>query len=201
MYHFGVLLSHHQGTVLYPILRMGGVEFLNIKASEGKGYIDPTYNTHVSGGRAEGMGIIAFHYWRPVGVKANFDTFMTAIKDNTPDILEIDWEEDGTSILSTVSELTEFSELVRMRTRQLPLLYTNPDFGNRYYSAISYKLFRLPLHVAHYDRGFPAQVKPWLGWDVWQSTQRGRLAGMKGNVCIEVLHNDFDSLVRKTKRL
>lgn len=197
MYHFGTLLSHWQGKVDYSTLSKCGVEFLNIKSSEGNKFRDMTYDIHVQGGRSESMGIIAFHYWKPVGALANFNKFMEVTENNPPDLYEIDWEFDGKSILSTLSELMDLAGMLIMRTKKLPLLYTNPDFGNRYHKYIMSSLTKLPLHVASYNRGYPLQVKPWAGWDIWQTTKNGKLLGINGSACIEVMHTNFQNLVDK----
>lgn len=197
MYHFGVLLSHYQPIVNYTAVKDSGIEFVNVKSSEGDHFTDPLYNKHVTEARKLGLGVIAFHYWRPKGSIGNLGRFLASTTDNPPDIYEIDWEVDGRGILATISELLGLASGIIDQTKTLPLIYTNPDFGNRYFKYIPTAMTRLPLHVASYNRGYPLQVKPWAGWDVWQTTKNSRIGGIPGSACIEVTHTNFWNLVDK----
>ena len=201
MYNFGVMLSHWQGKVDFISLKDAGVRFIVQKASEGSGYIDPSYEFNVTEARKIGLGVIAFHYWNPVALEANLNNFLTATMKYPPDLYEIDWEEQGKNGKSTVSDVFWLGFNLLERTKQIPLLYTNPNFGQIFYRHGIEQLSWMMLHVAHYNVGFPAQVLGFAGWDVWQRSKIGRLAGIKGNSVLEVSHMAFNDLVAKSKML
>ena len=189
------MLSHHQGKPDFDKLAVSGVEFINTKASEGASFRDPSYPRHVQEARRVGMGIIAFHYWRPVGALTNLMNMLEATKNYPPDLYEIDFEVMGKTRYDTVQELIDFHSKLYIETMRIPVFYTNPNFGKLYYKYGLHKLTPNILHIANYDRGFPMPVFPWVKWDIWQSTQTARVLGLEGNGVIEITHTNFSNLV------
>jgi len=200
MYSFGVMLSHWQGIPDFDLMSRSGITFVNVKASEGIDFRDKQYIYNVREARRKGMGVIAFHFYQPNNPVGNVNNFLEATKDYPPDLYELDWEVSGRSKSITVDEICTILGNLKSITEQMPVLYTNPNFGNIYYS---YGLNRIPqtlIHVAHYHVGFPGQVKPWVHWHIWQYVKSGYVMGVHGSTSLELTHYPFNNLIELSKR-
>ncbi len=199
MIHFGITLSHWQGEPDFDKLSASGIEFINTKASEGNNFIDPSYIRNVQEARRVGMGVIAFHYYRPKDPLGNYTKFLEAVADYPPDLYEIDWEETGWKPSTIVSEVNDILIRLQFITKQIPILYTNPDFGNIHHNVGIDYLLGFMLHVAHYNVGFPLPVYPFIGFDIWQRIKSYSFYGLKGSAPLEVIYTDFNNLIDKAK--
>lgn len=73
-----------------------------------------------------------------------------------------------------------------------PMLYTNVDFINRYYSKIKNNY---PLWLAQWGVS-----KPKYSCDLWQMSDKGKIAGINGNVDLDIMYDDFPEDVDKLFR-
>src|SRR5690242_5333217 len=61
---FGLDVSHHQGTLSWPSIASGGVEFCFIKATEGTSFVDDKFERNWRGAQDAGLFRGAYHFGR-----------------------------------------------------------------------------------------------------------------------------------------
>ena len=62
----GIDVSHHQGTINWEKVKWSqpDIEFVYVKCSEGKTYVDPKFKENAVGAAAVGYKVGAYHYFR-----------------------------------------------------------------------------------------------------------------------------------------
>ncbi len=126
----GLDLSHHNGKIIYEGL--DSLDFVFLKATEGKSLIDRDFKTHYEGFKDKGIAIGAYHFFR-------FDTdgeqqaqhFLTQIKGHTFQVpLIVDVEQHHNPKIHrniVIKRLHDFMKHIRKMTGQKPIIYTNGD--------------------------------------------------------------------------
>ena len=188
----GIDVSRWQGTIDWGQVAGDGVRFVFMKATDGTTIVDPTYETNLAGARANGIRVGTYHFARPDG-SANdaqlearwFVENATITAGSLPPVLDI--EVDGGLGASALTDWAlDWLEEVRALTGVRALVYTSPNgwkerFGNTTRVADA----GYDLWIAHWTSGDPVlPASGWggRGWQVWQYTDCGRVAGIGGCV-------------------
>ena len=194
----GIDVSHWQGTVDWSRVADAGKRFVFLKATEDTWYVDPTYTTNRAGARANGLRVGAYHFAQPdpsrgdAGKEARW--FIRHAQPQPGDLLPVlDIETSGGL---DPDELTRWSKRwvseVRRLTGVRPLVYTSPNgWRERFDDTTALARWGSPLWVAHWGVSsptLPAQGWAGRGWIVWQTTSTGRVAGIQGDVDLDVLN-------------
>ena len=193
----GIDVSHWQGTINWAKVAGAGKRFVFLKATDGQDYIDPTFATNRAGARENGLMVGAYHFARPddsAGDAIKEAQFFVEVADPKPGhllpVLDIETN-DGLSHDEMTAWAHRFVMEVRDLTGVMPFVYTSPygwldRFGD------SRRLARdgAPLWVAHWGVSSPTlPAGDWdgRGWVVWQHSSTGHVAGIAGNVDLDVL--------------
>jgi GH25 family lysozyme M1 (1,4-beta-N-acetylmuramidase) len=182
----GFDISDYQGEISLPRFRearAAGYGFVCVKASEGVGYKDPSFDVNWTSSGAAGFARIAYHFARPdLGNTSpeESDWFLTCLDDRLEagDNVAVD-SETGTG------EVGAYVYDVLSRVRQAlgvakPFVYTGNWFipGHLDYGPLR----EYPLWDAVYNAGnqFPEPVGPWSGRQVviWQHTDQESVPGV-----------------------
>jgi lysozyme len=159
-------LSHYQ-TVSenFSITAAAGIAAVILKATQGTGFIDPTFLPRVAEARAAGLLVGAYHFLdgsNPAQQVANFLTI--AKSEGGVDWLAVDWEPYPSSQASVIGAAQAVAS-VQAATGSWPILYTI-----RYMlSAPNTTLSRCPLWLAEYGSS-PVCPPGWTEWNLWQHT-------------------------------
>lgn len=161
----GVDVSHHN----YPFQAPFG-EFMMIKATEGKTYVDPRldeYINSINSSTAEPL-VGFYHYARPENNKAVDEAkhFVDTLRThwNKPCVVALDWE--GMALNFSMSWAVQFLSYVEKATGAKPMFYTSSSITKK---AGAVALADYPLWVAHYNKDLPG-VYNWNNWTMWQFT-------------------------------
>lgn len=73
-----------------------------------------------------------------------------------------------------------------------PGIYTNPDFVQNHYGKDIFKTY--DLWLAHWA------TKPWCDANVWQYTENGKVAGIKGKVDMDYCYVDYPAIINGTQK-
>jgi GH25 family lysozyme M1 (1,4-beta-N-acetylmuramidase) len=206
----GVDTSHYQdGRIDLRAARAEGVQWWYLKATEGTGYVDPTYTKRLRQARQAGLPVGAYHFARPDRGDAVDEArhFLDTVDIRDGDMLPMLDLESSEGL--TRAELTLWAGTwVRAVSRQLagrgltgrPIIYTpfNLDKG-----------FGCYCWVARYSDDFRAPVvpQPWQRAVIWQHSN-GRYGPVKrvpgfGPVDVNAVHPDVPLAalrVRRTRR-
>ncbi|MFG3259706.1 glycoside hydrolase family 25 protein [Streptomyces sp. NPDC048172] len=134
-----------------------GMDFVIVKATEGKSYFNPKHHAQVKTGREAGLVTGFYHFVRPGSMKTQADYFLSKIKLVAGDVLALDWEDTGVSNAQKDAWIKYVQE---KRPEHKVLLYCNVNFWlNRDTTSFAGD----GLWIAHYNGkpGKPGVKHPW----------------------------------------
>ena len=185
----GIDVSHYQNVIDWTQVAASGVRFAFAKATEGTGYVDPTYATNLAGATANGIAFGAYHFARPDlhpnGAVTEADHFVDTAQiapGNLLPVLDIERSGSLTPVEMTDWILSWLGE-VTTRTGVMPMVYTSPiGWSNRTgdTTAIADAGYTM-LWVAHWNVDTPAVPgNDWEGhgWTFWQYSDCGHVPGI-----------------------
>lgn len=202
----GIDISNHQRGI--NVDQVAGLEFVMIKASEGRTYRNPDMSRTYRDARADGLKTGLYHYASGGNAVAEAEHFVNTVGDRVGEnILVLDYE--GTAVNNGVGWAMDFMDAVYNMTGVKPVIYMSRSVISRYdwTPAVNagYKLW-----VAAYYRGYTpiygfVNDPPIYGslgeyandTVMYQYTSTGRLSGWGGNLDLDVFYgneSDWDAL-------
>lgn len=177
-------------------------DFVIIKATEGVGYKDPSFDTFINQAISLGKRIGVYHFARPYAQnfnnpKSEADWFISVIQPYIGRVMLIlDWEAERKNDAAWAKEwLDRVKEVTGVR----PVFYTYESCVNSYnFSSI----IEYPLWVARYldyvhdynydmkNAGPKPNVRWWAKYIMWQWTSSGRINGWNGNLDCNIFYED-----------
>jgi lysozyme len=188
----GVDVSAYQGTINWAEAKAGGVEFAEIKATEGVGFVDPQFFINWRNARSAGLPCIAYHYWHAaLTAQAQATWFLAVVKQAVPafrpgvDGTMCDGEDTAASG-NVEPAIDAFMEAVAAGLKE-------PDDDDYLYSGLWFMqphgltgssdvASKYPLILAAYQADAPAAPSGWSRVAIWQSSDSGKVSGIAGGV-------------------
>ncbi|MBO7255543.1 MAG: glycosyl hydrolase family 25 [Paludibacteraceae bacterium] len=175
----GIDVSHYQGTIDWEkVAENKQIQFVYLKATEGKTYVDRTYAYNLRQARKFGLKVGSYHYFRMTSSpKQQFENFKkTAPKEKQDLIPMIDVETgDKKSKAEVQKALKEFVKLLTDYYGTEPMFYGTmrscntwlaPEFNNYKY------------YVGRYGNNQP-QINGKNGkYIIWQYSEKGSIKGI-----------------------
>ncbi|GAA3503850.1 lysozyme [Streptomyces prasinosporus] len=191
----GIDVSHWQGAIDWTSVRGAGIQFAWMKATEGTGYKDPSFNTNYPAAYRAGVIRGAYHFARPdVSGGATQAGYFVGngggwSRDNLtlPGVLDIEHNPYGAMCygLSTTQMRTwinDFYTAYKSRTGRDVVIYTTASWWNTCTGNWTGMYGKSPLWVAHWGVSSPTLPSGFPTWTVWQYTATGSVSGVSGNV-------------------
>lgn len=179
---FGIDVSHYQGNINWKeVASDKNVSFVYLKATESSGLVDNTYQHNLQSAKRAGIPVGAYHFFSPTArVADQLKNFRSVVDPKTQDLIPIvDVEKIGkTNHAEFRRRLKEFCAGVEEYFGVKPLIYTSPNFYNRY---LANDFLDYPFMIARYAEEVPS-VNDRMKFVLWQFTQTGRIKGIRGNV-------------------
>ncbi|WP_417688846.1 GH25 family lysozyme [Roseibium sp.] len=183
----GIDVSHHQGPINWANVATDDVAFVYMKASEGGDFQDRSFSANWSGAGEAGLARGAYHFFslcRPGELQAdNFLGVLPRGEAMLPPVLDIEFEGNCASrpaISDVHKEVSAFVAKVETATGHRVMLYAP---GDAYETYLANQGLTRPLWVRSMWRS-----PDYAGdWTVWQFHQRGSVAGITGDVDLNVL--------------
>ena len=185
----GIDISKHNGNVDFKQLAADSLSFVFIKATEGNEYVDPTFHRNYALAKQAGLKVGAYHYFRMAknGTVQAYN-FLKSVKDKEIDLpLVIDVEEWGNDIFvdrdEAVKRLVKMVECIENNNYKV-MIYTNKDGYKKFIRGnLDDKLlwlctFKQPEKVVDYN------------WTILQYSHWGEVAGIDGEVDLDVFNGD-----------
>jgi lysozyme len=202
----GLDVSGHQPSISWRAVKRAGIAFAFVKATEGVGFVDSSFEQHRSAARRAGVPVGAYHFARPdthVSAQdpvAEADHFLDVAEPAEGDLLPVlDFETPGLSSTQLARWAKRFLRRVEERIGEPPILYTYTSFW-RDRVGDSRAFARYPLWLANYgpNDGRPHDVSPVGGWAsiaIHQYTSEGRIPGFEGKLDLNrLLGAELDAL-------
>lgn len=170
-------------------------DFVIVKATQGTGYVSPTYKSQIAQADSLGKLLGVYHYASTSGgAIAEAKHFLNTVKDYIGKaIMVLDWEGEQNSNFKNPEYALSWLRYVKQETGITPFIYMSKSVCRQYASVwdASY-----PLWCAQYKNQQPSgyQENPWTDakgfgpWDsplIFQYSSKGQLDGYSGNLDLD----------------
>ncbi len=193
----GVDISHYQGAIAWDQVQADGLSFVYIKATEGGDGVDGEFAANWKGAAGAGLARGAYHFYnfcRNGSDQAdNFIRTVPADAGILPATIDLEQSGDCSTMPAKDAfraDLAAFVAKVSAAYGSTPILYVNYAIYDRYFSGEndSYKLW-----IADVSDAAP-QMPDNASWALWQYGWHGRLAGIPGEVDLDVFNGTPEML-------
>ncbi|MGZ5988883.1 MAG: glycoside hydrolase family 25 protein [Rhizomicrobium sp.] len=170
-------LSHHNGTRLrFDKAKEDGIVGVIQKASQGEGYVDPTFKKNRTATLAAGLLFGAYHFGTGSNGVSQAEHFLETLGlDKEPDnktVVVLDFEDNPTGSSMTLEEARAFVVHVHDKLGRWPGFYSGHTIKRALGTSVDPILKNCWFWLAQY--GPTAVVPPcWTTWTLWQYTDGG----------------------------
>ena len=184
----GIDVSHHQGDIDWvAVSHHSGVEFAYVKATEGVKHTDRHYRRNISGARAVGIKVGAYHFFTSrSSATEQFRHFADVAKTQDMDLIPVvDVEESGMGRWNRrqiADSLAVFCRLAKEHYGKAPMIYSSAKF---YTDNLSPRFDNHYLFIAAYGSVEPSV--PGCNVNIWQYSENGSVKGIGGGVDMDIL--------------
>ena len=181
----GIDVSHYQGVIDWPAVAGDDVAFAYVKATEGVELRDAQFARNWRGARRAGVRVGAYHYFifcRSGRAQArNFVAVAPRHKRALPPAVDLEMGRTCPGRLTGREmrrELDAFLAVVEAREHRRAVLYVTPEFFATYRAYLP----KRPM----WRRSIMSKPAPDASWMFWQYHSRGRVAGIRTHVDLNV---------------
>jgi lysozyme len=182
----GVDLSAYQGAIDWDTLDQQNLDFVFIKATEGKDYVDEQFKTNWEASKKTGLKVGAYHFlsYETTGKEQaqNFIKNVTLTDKNLPPVVDLElygkFEENPLPKEQVKVILDDFLKEVESNYGVKPIIYTSQRVFKMYIGT-DYKDNK--FWIVDLDNSWPETLPNGNTFTFWQYTQRGILHGYDGN--------------------
>ena len=183
----GIDVSKWQGEIDWEKVAAAGVDFAYVRASHGA-KPDGRAAANIDGALEAGLMVGAYHYLESgVPVDAQVEAFLGVLGDRDLQLLPVlDVEDEKLDPAKCAIDCLRWLDEVQEHHDEAPMLYTMPEAAARLHLERADLLKGFPLWVAHWGAAKPLVPKPWGTWACWQHSNKGRVAGITGDVDLNI---------------
>ena len=187
----GIDVSHHQGNIDWKKVKKAKprLDFVYVKCTEGKTYVDPKFIQNVRGAAAQGYRVGAYHYFRMTSSAhdqfRNFKAQMDKVHLDLIPMVDVETNDkkphkelqDSLQVLLNLLEKAYGKKPMIYGTQRSYNSYCAPEFNN------------YPLYIGKYSYSKPVVVGP-SHYTIWQFSETGSISGFGGGVDLCRFHPD-----------
>lgn len=185
----GIDVSHHQGRIDWEDVAEAGIDFAFIKATEGASWIDPRGVSNLRGAKDAGLRVGAYHYYLLCETgSAQAEHFIDHVPVDAnalPPVIDLEHAQNCGMDQPPQEVRAEISVMIsklRHYYGQDPIIYTT----NTFYRDWLQNAFPVnPIWIRDIQ-AYP-ELPDGRDWSIWQYTHRGRVAGIDGEVDLNVM--------------
>ncbi len=189
----GIDVSHHQGPIDWTAVAADDVAFAYVKLSEGGDHRDREFRRNLAEANRLGLPVGAYHFFtfcRPPADQArNFIGAMSEGATQLPPMIDLEFHgncDRRPTPAEMRDEVEVFMSLVESEINRSVIFYTPDSFLEVYGESLPTRpLWRRSI-MQEPDRS---------DWLIWQYHPAGRVAGISGDVDLNVLSGDLDALL------
>jgi GH25 family lysozyme M1 (1,4-beta-N-acetylmuramidase) len=191
----GIDVSHWQGVIDWTAVATSGQRFAIAKATEGRNFVDPMYETNRLGAESNGIAFGAYHFARPddspgdaIAEADHFVDTAGPVPGNLIPVLDLE-RTGGLSQAQVTTWILAWLGRVTERLGVRPMVYTSPagwESRTGDTTAVVDAGYNV-LWIAHWgvpEPRLPAAGWGGHGWTFWQYGSCGSVPGIVG--CVDV---------------
>jgi lysozyme len=182
---YGVDVSNHQGTVDWDLVAADGIEFAYIKASEGQGWVDASFERNWTEAERAGLDRGVYHFFTlcaPGEAQArNFLAVAPPVSNALPPAVDLEFPGNCSQrppAAEVAAEVDRFVEVVEQEWGREVILYVDHRWESQY--PVKERLGREIWQLRVLRR--PAE-----DWFVWQIHGFADVAGVTGRVDLNIM--------------
>ncbi len=177
----GIDVSHFQGSIQWEKVAKQNIQFVMIKATQGRDLVDPEFQKNWQATEATNLLRGTYHYLDPkddgvVQAEHFIKTTQGEFGDFSP-VVDIEAFEHETAE-EVLGVLAEFLAIVEQHSNCKPIIYTSPNF---WLKLQDHEFGQYPLWLADYAKS-PKVPNGWKQWNLWQYEDNGNIAGIQSPV-------------------
>lgn len=161
-------LYHGDESPDFALMANNGVTAAILKATQGTGYVDPTFLSRILQARAAGLLTGSYHFADSSNPIQQVGHWFDVATPGSKDLVELDWEDNGAGSASYAQICAMVLEIFK-RLGRYPLLYGSNFLREKIPSVGDSILFRCPLSLASYSSK-PTLPRGWDRYTLWQYT-------------------------------
>jgi len=191
----GIDVSHHNGDINWEAVKVQGVTFAYIKATEGTILTDKHCSSNYHDAKEAGIKVGMYHFFRfREGGKEQAQYFLDNItyqKGDLPPVIDIEYSCNNICniskqvVLDRIARLKQFDSLVYCRLLIHPIIYTNKEC---YEHLIRNHFPDNDLWLCNLSAEPSEEEYP--NWVIWQHSHKGTVVGIPAKVDMDVFYAD-----------
>lgn len=199
----GIDVSYWEAGIDWNKVRGDGIRFMFAKATEGEGYVDPTFDDNWRGAKSVGILRGAYHFFHPgMNPVKQADKFVQIVKSTNdngelPPVLDLEVT-DNQANQTIIDRAKTWLDRVQQSLGKQPIIYSSPGF-------LKYN-FSVPgggpplwtkdyiLWIANYGVSQPSMPPGWLKWTFWQYSETGSVSGVNAAVDLDWFNGTAEQL-------
>lgn len=172
-------ISHYQPTPNWKAVKAGGTVGVILKATEGTGYKDPTFDSRWIAAQEAGLLVSAYHFLKHGKIADQMNYFQTVVEPAPGSRLVIDFE-DGACTFDDLEQAADW--LLKYSDCEVSV-YGSNHLVDVVGGKTSDILERTSLWQARYSSNPPkVPTNIWPTWSLWQYTDKASVEGITGPV-------------------
>jgi GH25 family lysozyme M1 (1,4-beta-N-acetylmuramidase) len=186
-------LSHYNPEPNWDQLKASQIMGVILKATEGTGYVDPTYVQRRREAEAVGLPVVAYHFLKPGNVGLQTIHFLETVNPIKGERVIIDYEDAGCNL----SDLEVMVQTLLALALDLQVtVYGGGKLKADMGSVKSTILSKTSLWLAQYGPNPSWPTQTWPSWSLWQSTDAATVPGIRSPVDGSVFNGTNENLVK-----
>lgn len=208
-YHYGIDVSQYQGTIDWKAVKSTGKEFAILKVTKKGNVIEPSFERNYLGASAVGLDVGVYRYVYATSVASATAEAEAIIKilngRKLPVGIWLDMEDSSIKSLgkTKLTQIIDAEANVFKKAGYTVGIYCNKDW---YQNVLDSKNLakRFPFWVARYPSADNGQVvetlnpKSLTNVVAWQYSSKGKVAGIVGNVDLNLSYINIASVMKST---
>ncbi|MFO7790746.1 MAG: glycoside hydrolase family 25 protein [Bacteroidota bacterium] len=194
---YGIDVSEYQDVIVWEKLaKKEDVDFVFIRATAGINYQDNYFLYNWKESAKSGLIQGAYHYYRPnensIQQAHTFINHVNLKPGNLPPVLDIEDYSNIQSLSKLKIGLLRWLNVVEQHYGVKPIIYTYYKYYNLHFQH-DQRFDAYNFWLARYGN-YTTLKKPGDKWIIWQFTQKGQVAGIHGDVDLNVFYSDKNAL-------
>lgn len=190
----GIDVSHYQSQINWNKVQNASIDFVFIKATEGKDFKDPKYKYNWRSAKEKNILRGAYHFYRPSVYShiqaANFIRTVQLKPGDLPPVLDLE-ETDNRSKAIIVKGVRNWLNIIESHYGVKPIIYVNKNWYDKY---IKGNFDDYVIWVAAYTIYPKPKLTNNKQWHFWQYTNKGQIDGIRGKVDLNVFNGSKKEL-------